>query len=185
MRGEPVAPRSAPGSSLRARAGGIVSRMQIVRLGPQDGDRLRRLRLEALRDAPDAFGATFADASARPAEDWRRQLVELATFFAVDEGRDVGMARAARHPSEPDTGELLSMWVAPAARGRGVGDALIAAIVDWARGEALRRLVLDVGDANGPAIALYARNGFVATGITGSLPPPRTHVREHQRARTL
>ncbi|PCC73064.1 Ribosomal protein S18 acetylase RimI [Nannocystis exedens] len=159
--------------------------MPIVRLGPQDGDRLRTLRLEALRDAPDAFGGTLEDAATRPADDWRRQLVDLATFFAVEEGRDVGMARAARHPSEPGTGELLSMWVAPAARGHGVGDALIAAIVDWARGEGLRRLVLDVGDANGPAVALYARNGFVATGNTGTLPPPRTHVREHQRARTL
>ncbi|MCY0989278.1 GNAT family N-acetyltransferase [Nannocystis sp. ILAH1] len=159
--------------------------MKIVRLGAHEGERLRAVRLAALGDAPDAFGGTLAEAAVRPADDWRRQLVELATFVAVVEGGDAGMVRAARHEVEPDTGELLSMWVAPAARGRGVGDALVDAVVAWARAEGLRRLVLDVGDANAAAIALYARNGFVPTGVTGSLPPPRTHVREHQRARPI
>lgn len=159
--------------------------MTIVRLDPRDGERLRTLRLAALADAPDAFGGTLAEALARSADDWRRQLVDLATFVAVDAGRDVGMVRAARLAGEPDTGELLSMWVAPTARGRGAGDALVDAVVDWARAEQLRRLVLVVGDLNAAAIGLYARKGFVPTGVTGTLPPPRTHIREHQRARDV
>lgn len=109
----------------------------------------------------------------------------MATFFAVDGGIDVGMVRAARHPDEPTAGELLSMWVAPGARGRGVGDALIDAVVAWARAEGLSRIVLDVGDHNVAAIGLYTRHGFTPTGVTGALPPPRAHVREHQWARTL
>ncbi|MDC0668038.1 GNAT family N-acetyltransferase [Nannocystis radixulma] len=157
----------------------------IVRLGAHEVDRLRTLRLAALRDAPDAFGSTLAEAAARSAADWQRQLVDLATFVAVDAGRDVGMVRSARHPDEPTTGELLSLWVTPTARGRGVGAALVDAVVDWAGAEALHRLVLDVGDHNAAAIALYARKGFMPTGVTGTLPPPRTHVREHQRAREL
>lgn len=159
--------------------------MQIDRLGAHEGERLRAVRLAALGDAPDAFGGTLAEAAARPPEQWRQQIVELTTFVAVLDGRDVGMVRAAPHPSEPDTGELLSLWVAPVARGRGVGEALIDAVVAWARAGRLGRVVLEVGDHNAAAIALYARKGFTPTGLTGSLPPPRTHVREHQRALEL
>ncbi|MCY1013959.1 GNAT family N-acetyltransferase [Nannocystis pusilla] len=159
--------------------------MKIVRLEAHEGERLRTVRLAALGDAPDAFGGTLAEAAVRRADEWRQQLVELPTFVAELAGRDVGMVRAVRHKVELDTGELLSMWIAPTARGQGVGDALVDAVVAWARAEGLRRLVLEVGDANAAAIALYARNGFVPTGVTGSLPPPRMHIREHQRAREL
>jgi ribosomal protein S18 acetylase RimI-like enzyme len=38
--------------------------------------------------------------------------------------------------------------------------------------------VLDVGARNAPARRLYERHGFVPTGRTGSLPPPREHVPE-------
>lgn len=148
-------------------------------------DRLRALRLAALADAPDAFGGTLAEAMVRTEEEWQRQLTLLPTFVAVEDGRDVGMVRTARHPELADTGELLSLWVAPAARGRGVGDALVAAVLEWAREGALRRVVLEVGDDNAAAIGLYARSGFTPTGETGSLPPPRTHIREHQRVRAL
>lgn len=169
------------GSPLAA----VSWRMRIDRLGEHEGDRLRAVRLAALGDAPDAFGGTLADAAARPREQWRQQIVELATFVAVLDGRDVGMVRAAPHPTEPGTGELLSLWVGPDVRGRGVGEALVDVVVAWARDEGLRRVVLEVGDHNTAAIALYARKGFTPTGVTGSLPPPRTHVREHQRALEL
>jgi hypothetical protein len=49
--------------------------------------RLRSVRLRALRDAPDAFGTTFAEARARTEDDWEKQLAELTTFVAVEAGR--------------------------------------------------------------------------------------------------
>lgn len=159
--------------------------MEIQRLTHDEGDRLRALRLASLRDAPDAFGATIDETAARPPGSWRRQLVDLATFVAVADGVDVGLVRIGPFTEDPRAAMLISMWVAPAARGRGAGDALIAAAVDWARAQGFARVVLDVGDHNAPAIALYARNGFEPTGETGSLPPPREHVREHRRALVL
>jgi ribosomal protein S18 acetylase RimI-like enzyme len=66
-----------------------------------------------------------------------------------------------------------------------VGDALLRAAVAHARDLGARRLLLDVGDHNAHAIALYARHGFEPTGRTGTLPPPREHVLEHERAREL
>lgn len=40
-------------------------------------------------------------------------------------------------------------------------------------------------DANHPANALYERNGFALTGVTGSLDTARSHVTEHQRSLAL
>jgi len=159
--------------------------MEIQRLIPDQGQRLRAIRLNSLRDAPDAFGSTLAETAARPIDSWRQQLIELATFVAVVDGADLGIVRAAPADGNPQAGFLISMWVAPAARGKGVGDALIDAVVGWARSQGLAQLLLDVGDDNGPAIALYARKGFEPNGKTSSLPAPREHIREHQRVLEL
>ena len=67
----------------------------------------------------------------------------------------------------------------------GVGSSLIEAVAAWARAEGFQRLLLDVADGNASAMALYTQAGFVATGVVGTLPPPRAHIREIQMALTL
>ncbi len=159
--------------------------MQIERLNGSQWQRLKAVRLRALADAPDAFGSTLADAERYEAADWQEQLETLATYVAVLDGADVGMARGIADKSTREHAYLLSMWVAPEARGQGVGEALVQAVVTWARDTGHSRLLLDVADGNQPAIRLYERTGFLPTGETGALPPPREHVKEHQRARDL
>lgn len=150
----------------------------IERLHAGEGPRLRAIRLRALADAPDAFGGTLEDAERRGLEDWEAQVERLPTFVWREVDADLGMVPGALHDSDPEAGYLISMWVAPEARGRGAGAALVCEVIAWARGRALRRLVLDVAEQNAWARRLYARVGFVATGTTGALPPPRDHVRE-------
>jgi ribosomal protein S18 acetylase RimI-like enzyme len=154
--------------------------MQIQQLTPVDHERLRTIRLRALRDAPDAFSSTFEETLARPRESWVEQLEKLATFVATLDGHDVGMVRIAR----PDTGataSLLSMWVAPEARRRGVGTALLDAAIAWTRARGFTRLRLEVVDDNTAAVELYTRKGFQPTGRTSTMPAPRQHIREHER----
>ena len=158
---------------------------KIERLQPTDGERFRAIRLASLRDAPDAFGSTFEEAIERPAESWSELIAKHATFIAVLGGVDLGVARGARDDHEPQTAELLGMWVAPGAQGKGAGDALVAAVVGWARAEGFARLTLDVGDRNEAALGLYRRNGFVPTGEADTQPPPRAHIREHRYALDL
>jgi len=154
----------------------------IERLRPGDGARLRAIRLRALADAPEAFGSTLAESELRPPEDWEAQVVALPTFVWRDGDADVGMIRGAPHDGDPAAGYLISLWVAPEARGRGVGAALVGEVVAWARGSGLQRLNLDVGAHNAAARRLYERQGFVATGAVGALPSPRAHVREIEMA---
>ena len=58
---------------------------------------------------------------------------------------------------------------------------MVDAAIEHARSKGVVRVLLDVADDNSPAIALYARKGFRPNGAVSTLPPPRQHVREHQR----
>jgi RimJ/RimL family protein N-acetyltransferase len=49
-------------------------------------------------------------------------------------------------------------------RGRGVGLALVAAAIEWARGHGLHKLCLEVFAHNTPAIGLYRKCGFTEEG---------------------
>jgi GNAT superfamily N-acetyltransferase len=158
--------------------------LRIEALAPDEGGRLRAIRLRALADAPDAFGGTLEEAVRRSPEGWSKQLRELPTFVAVHHGLDVGMVRCARD-SRAGTAWLLSMWVGSEVRRQGVGSMLVDAVVHWARSNGMARLLLDVADHNAPAIALYATKGFVPNGVVSHLPPPRQHIREHQRELVL
>lgn len=156
--------------------------MKIQRLSLEESDRFRSIRLASLQDAPDTFGSTFEETVARPPEIWKRQIQELPTFIAVVDGVDSGIVRGAPHPDNTKVAYLISLWVAPNVRGMGVGVALIDAVVDWASAEGYGQLILNVGNDNAGAIALYTRKGFQPTGKTGHLPPPREHILEHEMA---
>ena len=149
------------------------------------GSRFRAIRLRSLREAPDAFATTYEDAAAWPLDSWDRQLEQFPTFVATADGVDVGIVRGALHDEAAAIGYLISMWVAPDVRRRGIGSALVDAVITWARTQGLRRLLLDVSAENTSAIAFYTGKGFTPTGEAGTLPPPRQHIREIQLGLTL
>ena len=65
--------------------------MEIQRLYSDDWQRLKKLRLTALKDAPQAFDSTHEYAKKFKEADWRQQIEDLAIFVAVDNGNDIGM----------------------------------------------------------------------------------------------
>jgi ribosomal protein S18 acetylase RimI-like enzyme len=58
----------------------------------------------------------------------------------------------------------LGMTVARDWRGRGVGSALLASGIEWARERGLHKVSLSVFPHNTAAIALYKKFGFVEEG---------------------
>jgi GNAT superfamily N-acetyltransferase len=66
--------------------------------------------------------------------------------------------------------ELVSLWVRPPARGRGVGHALVEAVVDWAWAKNIPRVHLWVTETNSTARLLYERRGFWPTAESQPLP---------------
>ncbi|OQE36815.1 hypothetical protein PENCOP_c011G02935 [Penicillium coprophilum] len=104
----------------------------------------------------------LADWESAPEQRWRDRLSMPGGYQVVASFQDtmVGMAGGILL-SEPEAAELVSMWVAPSARSRGVGDALVAAIEEWACGIGVTTLKLSVVETNFAARKLYFRNGFV------------------------
>jgi ribosomal protein S18 acetylase RimI-like enzyme len=136
------------------------------RIGVDDWGVWRELRLKALEEAPGAFAATLAEwqGAGDSEQRWRGRLAGVPlNVVAMVDGRAGGMVSATGPDGERRI-ELISMWVAPWARGRGVGDALIAEVIRWSGEQQAARVFLNVVDGNGPAIALYRRNGFVDGG---------------------
>ena len=150
----------------------------IEELKTGEGSRLRAIRLRALTEAPDAFATTANEAQGWGMDSWEVQIEQLQTFVWREGEADLGMVRGARDESEPEAGYLISMWVAPEARLRGIGAALVDEVIGWARRQEFRRLLLYVGETNTAARALYESRGFIATGASRALPPPREHMKE-------
>src|SRR5690349_25156188 len=100
---------------------------------PDGWERVRAARLRALADAPDAFGTTLEEDRARPLPEWAARLrrADVVTFLAVADGRDAGIATGAPYEGEDGAAGLFGMWVEPACRGRGIGGALVDAVVAW------------------------------------------------------
>ena len=69
-----------------------------------------------------------------------------------------------------NTVELVSLWVRPKARGRGVGKGLVRAVVDWARERRAARVHLWLTDTNTQARLLYEGCGFTLTDESQALP---------------
>jgi len=64
-------------------------------------------------------------------------------------------------------GEVKSMFVSEAARGKGVAAALLRQIEDTAREEGVSLLKLETGNVLHAAHRLYARHGFTECGVFG------------------
>ena len=142
-----------------------------------DAALLRTIRLAALADAPSAFGSTFAAESDRPDAEWQERADAgaagrmRAMWFALDERDDaVGLVGGYRETADAEEVELVSMWVAPEARRRGVAQALIAEVVAWARETGAASVRLWVTCGNDAAESLYRAVGFVDTGEQQPLP---------------
>jgi ribosomal protein S18 acetylase RimI-like enzyme len=66
-------------------------------------------------------------------------------------------------PVDPKLGEVKRLWVAPAARGRGLARRLMAEVETFARTAGMTGLRLDTNKALTEAIALYRATGWEPT----------------------
>ncbi|SCG69626.1 GNAT family N-acetyltransferase [Micromonospora coxensis] len=81
-----------------------------------------------------------------------------AFLVAYLDGEPVGCGGWRSH--DDDTAELKRMYTAPAARGRGVARAVLAAVERSARDHGRKRIILECGDRQPEAIAMYTSAGY-------------------------
>jgi ribosomal-protein-alanine N-acetyltransferase len=88
-----------------------------------------------------------------------RTMLEMPGAFAFHHRCGFVLARAAGGEAE-----ILTLAVAPEARGQGLGRALLSAAIRQAQSAGADAMFLEVGSDNPAALALYAGLGFAKVG---------------------
>lgn len=112
--------------------------------------------------------AALADLGARYGGSGDETPVDAAEFeppggaflVAYLEGKPVGCGGWRSHGDCGEVAELKRMYTAPTVRGRGVARAVLAAVERSAREQGRKRIVLECGDKQPEAIAMYLAAGY-------------------------
>jgi putative acetyltransferase len=92
----------------------------------------------------------------------------VAFFVARRDGTAEACGALVRE--SPDWGEIKRIYVRPAARGMGLGRAVLAAIEAEGRRMGLRRLRLETGSRQAEALGLFERSGYGRCAAFGAYP---------------
>jgi RimJ/RimL family protein N-acetyltransferase len=136
-----------------------------------DAAAYRELRLEALRNHPEAFTYDYDTYKEKPLSYWEERLRELnhenMIFFALHKEQLVGMCGILRGTSKKSQHNSLitGVYVQPAWRGQRIADTLIEACIDWAQALGSTVVRLAVVTTSTSAIQCYKRCGFKEYGI--------------------
>lgn len=144
--------------------------LTIRRTSGDDWALLRAIRLEALRDTPEAFGATYDESLIFSDNEWRTFAEKRCYFLAERDGAVVGMISGGFNDAHPGTRWMYGMYVTPSDRGTGAAQELVRHVSEWAHGEGADELFLHVGSSVARARAFYEKMGFVPTGDTFVMP---------------
>ena len=149
-----------------------MSGIEIREFEKNEWDLYKFLRLESLRDSPQSFDSTLEQEAKYSDLDWayrlsaKRKFAEVLPLVGFFKNRAKGLAWGVLHNSDSNEAYLYQMWVAPDARNKGLGKALLSQLVLWARELGLRALMLEVANSNNEAIKLYRSFGFVSSDKT-------------------
>jgi GNAT superfamily N-acetyltransferase len=149
-----------------------------------DWKQSRLIRLQALQDTPLAFASAYDREVQSAPSQWQQRIATLAQFLAEVDGAVVGTVTGVVDADDPTTMLLVAMYVVPNARGRGIGEQLVRAVVDQARGDGARQVRLHVVETNSGGERLYARSGFKKTGASMRL-PHQPQLMEHEMVLAL
>jgi ribosomal protein S18 acetylase RimI-like enzyme len=143
----------------------VTAPPQIRLLTPSDALAYRDIRLEGLQLDSTAFSSTFERESAMPLNWFAERIVTGNVFggFARDELLGVAGYRPQEGAKVSHKAAFWGMYVRKTARGSGLGQRLIEAIVDHATGR-VELLQLGVATGNEAAIRLYQKTGFSEYG---------------------
>jgi ribosomal protein S18 acetylase RimI-like enzyme len=146
--------------------------LKVRRLDPNELASYREIRLEGLKNHPEAFSASWEIESANPTSWWAGRLETNIVFGGWIDGSHLhgsrlsGVVGFRMHGSAKvrHKGTLWGMYVRPEARGTGLAASLVQRVIEQAR-PSLEELLLTVVTSNIAACRLYLRAGFEQYGL--------------------
>jgi RimJ/RimL family protein N-acetyltransferase len=149
--------------------------MTIRKLLPDDAEQYQKCRLDALCDAPHAFASSYEEEVTMTLDTIRERFAkhpaQSAMFGAFDEERIIGLTGIFREERKKRRHKMtiVSVFVQPEYRGRGIGKQLMHAAIAHARTvDGVEQLDLAVESGNTAAIKLYESFGFTSWGTEPS-----------------
>ncbi|MEL6614756.1 MAG: GNAT family N-acetyltransferase [Bacteroidota bacterium] len=147
--------------------------MDLRRLTPADAPAYRALALSGYAESPEAFTSTVREREPLPLAWWTERVSDAPEAASLvigtwDADRLVGVAglRFSTRERKRHIATLYGMFVAPEARGRGLGRRLVEAALEHLRQKPGVEVVqLTVREPNAGARRLYAVCGFEAFGV--------------------
>ncbi|THC44851.1 GNAT family N-acetyltransferase [Massilia sp. Mn16-1_5] len=142
----------------------------VRRLGPADAAQYRALRLAGLRAFPHAFRPAVEEALEQPLSWAEKRLATKGEYwFGAFDGIELVGAICLRTQDGVKirhSASLNALVVDPERQREGIGAALVAHLIDFARSlDYIRQITLTVIDGNAAAIGLYERFGFRQFGL--------------------
>ncbi|WP_405094789.1 GNAT family N-acetyltransferase [Micromonospora sp. NBC_01412] len=128
-----------------------------IRAARFDSPESQRLVRAALTDLGQRYGGSGDDTPVDAVEFEPPGGAFLVAYLA---GEPVGCGGWRSHGDAGDTAELKRMYTSPVARGRGVARAVLVAVERSAREHGRKRLILECGDKQPEAIAMYTSAGY-------------------------
>lgn len=145
--------------------------MQIGELNSEHARAFQELRLAALRECPSAFASSYEEEHDTPIAAVAERLVARPDRCVLGAWLDsdlIGMVGLRREQERKLSHKafIWGMYVAPAARRRGIGGRLLAhALARAASMPGVRQINLGVNATNAEAVTLYEAAGFTAFGV--------------------
>src|SRR5260370_14540162 len=139
--------------------------MYMRQLTPGDAALYRSIRLEGVKECPEAFGSTFDAEFTKPVAWFFGRLSGSVVFGAIRDAKILGVAGFAGRQEEKEAhkGLLWGMYVRPDARGAGVAGRLVEAVIAFGPG-GVELIQLSVVGGNEQTRRLYSRPGFFGRG---------------------
>ncbi len=139
---------------------------QVRRLTEDDAERFRKIRLEALERHPETFQSTYESAAELHLDAYVQRLRRYALFggFIGDELCGFVGFYPLTNPKISHKGLMWGMYVTEAARGTGLAEAMVEAVVDYAR-DKVEQILLSVIEDNERAKRFYEKMGFEPYGL--------------------
>ncbi len=140
-----------------------MAEITVRALSEDEWDEYRSIRLEALRESPEAFVATYAEEEQYDEDFWRLRMRRSQRLLAEVDGEAVGTASVGFSEEEDHVAELFGLWVTPSLRGTGLATKLVAAGAKAAQEAGRTHLTYWVGTDNARAVAFASGYGFRPT----------------------
>jgi ribosomal protein S18 acetylase RimI-like enzyme len=146
-----------------------MENIEIVTLQRTEWQQYRDLRLRALKEEPQAYASTYRENADKPDSYWTERLDEASSgqtqwlVFAKQGDNLVGMVGAFMK-DHTDIVDIIAVYVAKEARGKGIAKKLMNAImVKIKENKQVRKMRVGVNPEQVPALNLYKSLGFIIT----------------------